>query len=100
MLGDEAVVAAAREWHQVTFRLMRLAVGQSSDLTWHEAVQAAGQARGCFYAAVRRDLGVKLGESSEPYEWQMSKWLVDRPEDRHNVAAHNTVDPERQGQSF
>ncbi|WP_346535582.1 hypothetical protein [Micromonospora sp. DPT] len=100
MLGDEAVVAAAREWHQVTFRLMRLAVGQSSDLTWHQAVQAAGQARGRFYAAVRRDLGVNLGESSEPYEWQMSKWLVDRPEDRHNVAAHNTVDPEHQGQSL
>ncbi|MFC0100992.1 hypothetical protein ACFFKH_26185 [Micromonospora marina] len=97
MLGDEAVVAAAREWHQVMFRLMRLAVGQSSDLTWHEAVHAAGQARGRFYAAVRRDLGVKFGESSEPYEWQMSKWLANIPKDRQDVATHNTVDPEHQG---
>ncbi|MEH1130597.1 hypothetical protein [Micromonospora sp. CPCC 206061] len=82
MLGDDSVVAAAREWHQKTFRIMRLAVGQSSDLTWNEAVRAIGQARGRFYAAVRRDLGVKFGESSEPYEWQMAKWLVERPEDK------------------
>lgn len=82
MLGDESVVAAARKWHQVTFRLMRLAAGQSANLTWNEAIEAAGRARGRFYAAARTDLGVKLGESSEPYEWQMAKWLAEPPERR------------------
>ncbi|MEU4472447.1 hypothetical protein [Micromonospora sp. NPDC023888] len=91
MLGDDAVVAAAREWHQVTFRLMRLAVGQPSDLTWNEAVRATGQARGRFYTAARRDLGVKFDESSAPYEWQMSKWLIERPEDTNTAVAGDPV---------
>lgn len=77
MLGDESVVAAAREWHQATFRLMRLAAGQSADMTWNEAIAAVSQVRGRFYAAARADLGVKLGGSSEPYEWRMARWLAD-----------------------
>ncbi|WP_329108204.1 hypothetical protein OG792_06205 [Micromonospora sp. NBC_01699] len=80
MLGDDAVVAAAREWHQGTLRLMRLAVGEASDLTWDEAVGSTGQARGRFYTAVRKDLGVKFGDLSEPSEWQMAKWMRGRPE--------------------
>ncbi|MEU7753729.1 hypothetical protein [Micromonospora sp. NPDC049171] len=91
MLGDDAVVAAARQWHQVTFRLMRLALGQPSDLTWNEAVRATGQARGRFYTAARRDLGVKFDESSAPYEWQMSKWLIERPEDKNTAVARDPV---------
>ncbi|MEV1073878.1 hypothetical protein [Micromonospora parva] len=91
MLGDDAVVAAARQWHQVTFRLIRLALGQPSDLTWNEAVRATGQARGRFYTAARRDLGVKFDESSAPYEWQMSKWLIERPEDRNNAVGADPV---------
>lgn len=91
MLGDDAVVAAAREWHDVAFRLMRLALGQTSDLTWNEAVRATGQARGRFYTAARRDLGVKFDESSAPYEWQMSKWLTERPEDRNTAVAGDPV---------
>lgn len=89
MLGDDAVVAAARQWHQVTFRLIRLALGQPSDLTWNEAVRVTGQARGRFYTAARRDLGVKFDESSAPYEWQMSKWLIERPEDTNTSVAAN-----------
>ncbi|MFI6161502.1 hypothetical protein ACIA59_16335 [Micromonospora haikouensis] len=82
MLGDESVVAAAREWHQATFRLMRLAAGQSSDMTWNEAIAAVSQVRGRFYAAARADLGVKLGGSSEPYEWQMARWLTESANSR------------------
>jgi hypothetical protein len=82
MLGDDSVVAAAREWHKVTFRLMRLAAGQSAKLTWNEAIEAAGRARGRFYSAARTDLGVKLGASSGLYEWQMAKWLAEPPENR------------------
>ena len=81
MLGDDAVVAAGREWHQLTYRIMRLAIGQSSDMTWGDAVRAIGQARGRFYAAARTDLGVKHGGSTEPYEWQMAKWLAEKPGD-------------------
>ena len=82
MLGDESVVAAAREWHQVAFHLMRLAAGRPAELTWSEAVRAAGRTRGRFYAAARTELGVKLGGSSEPYEWQMAKWLAEPPDSR------------------
>jgi hypothetical protein len=77
MLGDESVVAAARDWHQATFRLMRLAAGQSADMTWNKAIEAVGRVRGCFYAAARADLGVKLGGSPEPYEWRMGRWLAE-----------------------
>ena len=82
MLGDESVVAAARAWHQATFRLMRLAAGQSADMTWNEAIAAVSQVRGRFYAAARADLGVKLGGSSEPYEWQMARWLAESSNSR------------------
>ncbi|MEU6074012.1 hypothetical protein [Micromonospora sp. NPDC047074] len=91
MLGDDEVVASARQWHDATFRLMRLALGQSGDLTWNEAVRATGQARGRFYTAARRDLGVKFDASSAPYEWQMSKWLTETPEDRNTAVAGDRV---------
>ena len=80
LLGSENVITAGREWHQVTFRLMRLACGQTSDMTWPEAIKKTGRARRNFYVAAKADLGVAVAESSDAYEWQMSKWLTDRPE--------------------
>ncbi len=80
MLGTDAVVLAGREWHQSVFRLMRIACGQTSDMSWAAAVTATGQARQRFYEAAKRDIGVAVGRTTEAYEWQMAKWLAERPE--------------------
>jgi hypothetical protein len=80
LLGSDKVITAGREWHQVAFRLMRLACGQTSDMTWPEAIKKTGRARHNFYIAAKTDLGVAVAESSDAYEWQMSKWLTERPE--------------------
>lgn len=80
MLGNDRVIIAGREWHQKVWRIMRIACGQTSDLSWREAIEGAGLARRRFYEAAKADLGVDIGESAEVYEWQMGKWMTDRPE--------------------
>lgn len=80
MLGDDSVVIAGRDWHQSVFRLMRIACGQTSDMSWIEAVEATSGARRRFYEAARGDIGVAIGRSTEAFEWQMGKWLAERPE--------------------
>ena len=78
MLGTDSVVLAGRAWHESVFRLMRIACGQTSDMSWAAAVTAAGQARQRFYEAAKRDIGVAAGRTTEAYEWQMAKWLAER----------------------
>ncbi|MEU8821384.1 hypothetical protein [Actinoplanes sp. NPDC048796] len=80
LLGDENVIAAGRDWHQLSFRLMRLACSQPSELSWEEVIKRTGEARHRFYVAAKGDLGVHVGESTDVYEWQMAKWLAERPE--------------------
>jgi hypothetical protein len=80
LLGSDSLILAGREWHQSVFRLMRLSCGQPSDMTWAEAITKTGKARHQFYVAAKADLGVAIGGSSDAYEWQMAKWLTERPE--------------------
>lgn len=72
LLGSSEVVVAARAWHQTVFRLEWLAQGQGSDMTVTEAVAAISRARGVFYEAAKRDIGVDVGGSSDAYQWQQS----------------------------
>ena len=81
MMGNEAVVMAGRDWHQSAFKMMRIACGQATDVSWPEAVTTTGVGRRRFYEAAKRDIGVAVGHTTEAYEWQMSKWLADRPQD-------------------
>jgi hypothetical protein len=80
MLGSDLVVVAGRDWHQSVFRLMRLACGQTSDMTWQEAVDATGRARQRFYEAAKGDIGIAIGRTTDAYEWQMGRSLSERPE--------------------
>jgi hypothetical protein len=75
LLGSPEVIRAARRWHQDAGELQPIVLGQPSDMTWLEAVEAISAARRGFYEAVRHDLGIPLTGSSEVFEWQMSWYL-------------------------
>ncbi|MEY9931642.1 hypothetical protein ABH926_006291 [Catenulispora sp. GP43] len=47
-------------------------------LTWIAAIEASSQARRGFYAAVRHDLGIPTTGSTEVFEWQMTKYLLEK----------------------
>jgi hypothetical protein len=78
MLGSAEVIAAARAWHQSASELQALALKQPSALTWIEAIEASSQARRGFYTAVRHDLGIPMTGSTEVFEWQMTKYLIEK----------------------
>jgi hypothetical protein len=70
LLGSDEAVQAGRRWHECVFRLELVASGQPADMSWAEAVQATSVARGGFYAAAKRDIGLDVRELSD-YEWQI-----------------------------
>lgn len=75
LFGSNAVVTAAREWHQCAFHLERIASGHHDELTWSEAVSATSRARREFHEAARQDIGVPIGNSPEVYEWQLGRFM-------------------------
>jgi hypothetical protein len=46
--------------------------------SWIEAIEASSQARRGFYAAVRHELGIPTTGSTEVFEWQMTKYLIEQ----------------------
>jgi hypothetical protein len=73
LLGSSEVVLAGRRWHQGYFKLQRLAVGLTADVTWEAALHATSQARREFYEAARLDMGISAVSSPETLEWQIAK---------------------------
>jgi hypothetical protein len=49
LLGTDRTVVAARAWHESVFRLQRIASGETVEITWAQAVEAASRARREFY---------------------------------------------------
>ena len=84
MLGSPEVIRAARAWHQSASELQMLALKQpgGAGMPWIEAIEASSQARRGFYAAVRHELGIPTTGSTEVFEWQMTKYLLE-----HSAAA-------------
>jgi hypothetical protein len=74
LLGSDDVITAARVWHQSAFRLARSALGRVSDMSWDEAIEVTGKARGAYYYAAKADLGIGISGGSDTYEWQMAKF--------------------------
>lgn len=73
LLGSSDVVFAGRRWHESYFSLQRLAVGQTTDVTWEGALDMASQARRAFYEAARLDMGISVVTNPETFEWQIAK---------------------------
>lgn len=62
LLGDPAVIEAARDWHVTIWRMEAFAFGQLTDpVHWRETVSTADENRYKFYRAARRDLGIYSG---------------------------------------
>ena len=80
LLGSSEVILAARTWHQSAFRLAWISLGRASDMTWDEAIEATGKARGAYYRTAKTDLCIEVGGTPDTYEWQMAKFTRAAPE--------------------
>jgi hypothetical protein len=59
MIGGPNVIAAAGKWNHQAWRLQQFAHGKSSSQAeFDQATQERRRAEGCFYNAVRADLGI------------------------------------------
>jgi hypothetical protein len=70
LLGSSEMVLAGRRWHETVFQLELIASGQPAALSWDLAVKAASEARGRFYEAARKDIGIGIS-APEHFEWQI-----------------------------
>jgi hypothetical protein len=82
LLGTGRTVIAARAWHESVFRLQRIASGAKSEGSWADAVETTSRARRSFYEAAKQDLGIAIGDAPENYEWQLSKQVRGRTDDK------------------
>jgi hypothetical protein len=72
LLGSPDTVAAARVWHRSVWQLELFARGLRDDTPgWKQADLAVQEARSKFYAAARRDLGIKSGHLPEGGPWEI-----------------------------
>jgi hypothetical protein len=63
LLGNPATIAAARTWHRRVWQIERFARGDRTDTAELDSVHAQVNAdRDRFYAAARRDLGIRTGD--------------------------------------
>ncbi|MBC6447979.1 hypothetical protein [Actinokineospora xionganensis] len=76
LLGTDHTVVAARAWHDSVFKLQRIASGVDVESSWADAVGAVSRARRGFYEAAKADIGIKVGDAPESYEWQLSKLVA------------------------
>jgi hypothetical protein len=78
LLGDPDTIAAARTWHRRTWQLERYARGERADPDGYAVLRADIDAdRARFYAAARRDLGIKSGNIPSGGPWELEP--PDRP---------------------
>ncbi|MGV9310467.1 hypothetical protein ACWDLG_44505 [Nonomuraea sp. NPDC003727] len=78
LVGDAAIVAAARTWHEAVWNVELYAKGMRSDPDgWVSAVGAMSRARDAFYTSARRDLGI-AGPPPPSGQWPRP-WEIDEP---------------------
>jgi len=72
LLGNPETVAAARQWHEIAWRLEWFARGRltSEQADWGEVRSSVNDARSRFYESARKDLQVKGGRLPDPGDFE------------------------------
>ncbi|HET9896320.1 MAG TPA: hypothetical protein VFQ44_15440 [Streptosporangiaceae bacterium] len=81
LLGDPETIAAGRTWHRRVWELEQHARGERNDPDDFAALRAGFNSdRTRFYAAARRDLGIRSGEIPAAEQWELDPSGRARPD--------------------